>query len=65
MEHGPLTSRQMAEALIKTEGKDAPDWRMLNDVVKRIGKALRQMQDAKIVTHTPQKIKGEYVWQIA
>jgi hypothetical protein len=51
----------MAEALIKTEGKDARDHRMMNDVVKRIGKALRQMQDAKMVTRTPQKIKGEFV----
>jgi hypothetical protein len=64
-EQGPLTSRQMAEALIKTEGKDARDRRMLNDVVKRIGKALRQMQDAKIVTRTPAENQRRYVWQIA
>jgi hypothetical protein len=38
---------------------------MMNDIVKRMGKALRQMQDAKIVTRTAQKIKGEYVWKLA
>lgn len=63
-ERGPLTSRQMAETLIQSEGKDARDRRMVNDIVKRIGKALRQMQDSGIVTRTPDKIKGEYVWEI-
>ena len=64
-EHGPLTSRALAERLVKLEGKDARDRRMMNDIVKRMGKALRQMQDSKIVTRTPQKIKGEYVWRLA
>jgi hypothetical protein len=64
-EHGPQTSRAMAERLVKVEGKDARDRRMMNDIVKRMGKALRQMQDAKIVTRTAQKIKGEYVWKLA
>jgi hypothetical protein len=63
-EHGPQTSRAIAERLVKMEGKDARDRRMMNDIVKRMGKALRQMQDAKIVTRTPQKIKGEYVWRL-
>lgn len=64
-QHGPLTSRQMAEALIQMERKDARDNRMMADVVRRIGKALRQMQDAGIVTRTPEKVKGEYVWSVA
>jgi hypothetical protein len=63
-EHGPQTSRAIAERLVKLEGKDGRDRRMMNDIVRRMGKALRQMQDAKIVTRTPQKIKGEYVWRI-
>jgi hypothetical protein len=60
-EHGPQTSRAIAERLVKLEGKDTRDRRMMNDIVKRMGKALRQMQDAKIVTRTPQKVKGEFV----
>lgn len=63
-ERGPLTSRQMAEALVELEGKDARDRRMMNDIVKRMGKSLRQMQDAKIVTRTPQKVKGEFIWSL-
>jgi hypothetical protein len=64
-EHGPLTSRALAERLVQVEGKDARDRRMMNDIVRRIGKGLRQMQDAKIVTRAPQKIKGEFVWRLA
>lgn len=64
-EHGPSTSRQMAEALIQMDGKDARDRRMMNDVVRRVGKALRQMMAAKIITRSPEKVKGEYVWQVA
>lgn len=63
-DNGPSTSRQMAEALIQMEGKDARDRRMMNDIVKRIGKALRQMMELKMITRTAEKIKGEYVWQL-
>ena len=62
-EHGPSTSRQMAEALVRNEGKDARDRRMMNDVVRRIGKALRQCQDVKLVARTAEKVRGEYVWR--
>jgi hypothetical protein len=64
-EHGPMTSRALAERLMQSEGKDARDRRMMADVVKRIGKALRLMQDQGIVSRTPQKIKGEFMWRIA
>lgn len=64
-EHGPQTSRVLAERLMRLEGKDGRDRRMMNDIVRRMGKALRQMQGAKIITRTPQKIKGEYVWRLA
>ena len=62
-EHGPLTSRLLAEKLIQIEGKDARDRRMMSDVVRRIGKALRQMQDAKLVSGTKTKNMGEYIWR--
>lgn len=64
-EHGPSTSRQLAERLIQLEGKDARDRRMMNDIVKRMGKALRQMRDSGLIIRTPQKVKGEFVWCIA
>lgn len=64
-DHGPRTSRQMAEALAKEEGKEIADRRMLTDIVKRMGKALRLMADAGLVTKTRDKVAGEYVWQLA
>jgi hypothetical protein len=63
-EHGERTSRQMAEALLQLEGKDARDRRLMNDVVKRMGKALRQMVDSGIITRSREKVRGEYVWMI-
>lgn len=62
-EHGPSTSRQLAERLLALEQKDARDRRMMNDVVRRIGKALRQMQDAKIVSRS--KVAGDFVWRLS
>jgi hypothetical protein len=62
-EHGPSTSRQMAERMIVVEGKDPRDRRMLGDVVKRMGKALRQMMDAGLVARERGKSMGEYVWR--
>lgn len=64
-EKGTMTSRQLAECLIQIEGKDGRDRRMMADVVRRIGKALRQMQDAKLVAGTKTKSMGEYSWRIA
>lgn len=64
-EHGPMTTRQMAENLIKVEGKDVRDRRMTVDVVRRMGRCLRNMQQIKMATRSPQKIKGEYVWRLA
>lgn len=64
-EAGPQTSRQLAVALVQMEGKDDRDRRMMNDIVRRMGKALRQMQDVGIVTRSPKPIRGEYVWAIS
>lgn len=64
-DNGPMTSRQMAEALALGEGKDARDRRMMNDIVRRMGKALRQMVDAGIVARSPEKVRGEYWWRLA
>jgi hypothetical protein len=63
-EHGPLTSRALTEKLIQMDGKDARDRRMVSDVVRRVGKALRQMQDAGLVTGIKTKSLGEYSWRL-
>lgn len=62
-EHGPMTSRQLAENLVHIEGKNAGDRRMMSDIVRRIGKALRQMQSSKLIVGTKTKNMGEYSWR--
>ncbi|MFD1704470.1 hypothetical protein ACFSCV_15790 [Methylopila henanensis] len=37
----PMTTREIAKAVLALEGRDAADRRLLSDVVKRVGKALR------------------------
>jgi chemotaxis protein histidine kinase CheA len=63
-ESGPATSRVLAERLVQIEGKDARDRRMMADVVRRIGKALRLMQDSGLVKGTKTKSMGEYQWRL-
>ena len=64
-EHGPQTSRQLAVRLVQLEGKDHRDRQMMNDVVKRMGKALRTMVTLRIATRSPAKIKGEFIWEVS
>ena len=58
----PMTSRELSERLIDMEGKDAKDRRLRNDIVKRVGKALRQMRDHGQVTS--RKVRGEFLWTL-
>lgn len=59
---GPMTSRELANKLIDMEGRDSRDRRLRNDIVKRIGKALRQMRDSGLVQS--EKAKGEFLWRL-
>ena len=63
-EHGPSTSRQLAERLVHLEKKDGRDRRMMNDIVRRMGKALRQMRDTGLIGRSEQKVRGEFLWCI-
>jgi hypothetical protein len=62
-EHGERTSRQIAESLIQMEGKDARDRRMMADVTRRVGKALRMMLAGKQILRSANKVRGEYTWR--
>ena len=62
-EHGPATSRMLAERLVQIEGNDKRDRRMMADVTRRIGRALRQMQGAELVVGAKTKSMGEYEWR--
>ena len=57
----PLSSRQLAERVCETEGKSVADRRLLNDVTRRVGNALRKMRATKMVEGWRGK-DGAAVW---
>ena len=63
-ENGPATSRALAERLVKIQHKDGSDRRLMEDLVSRIGKALRHMQSARLVVGTQSKKRSENLWRI-
>lgn len=54
----PVTSRQIAQQIMELNGQDARDRRYLNDLVKRVGKCLRQTEAARKGTDG----NGNVVW---
>ncbi|MHC2086264.1 hypothetical protein [Methylobacterium sp. CM6244] len=46
---GPLTARQLAVLVCQTEGKDGWDRRLLRDVTRRFGCALRRMRASRML----------------
>jgi hypothetical protein len=61
-EKGPQTSRQIGLSLVQAEGKDNSDRRMVNDIVRRVSKALRQLRQQGRVTN--ETVRGEFVWEL-
>lgn len=57
---GPMTSRQIAQEIVALSGQDARDRKYINDLVKRVGKCLRQSNAA----HKGADGKGNVVWSI-
>jgi hypothetical protein len=60
----PMRTRELAEALCETEGRDYRDRRMLNDITKRLSKALRQMRHMGLVSSAADA-KGTFRWWLA
>lgn len=59
----PLSTRELAQIICQTEGKDWHDRRLLNDVTKRASKALRQMRHMGLVTSSADA-KGTFRWAL-
>lgn len=57
----PMTARQLAEAVCQTEGKDSRDRRMLTDVTRRVGCALRKMRASRMVEG--ERTQAGQVWR--
>ena len=56
----PLTSRQIAQEIVELNGQDARDRKYVNDLVKRVGKCLRQTDAARRGTDS----NGNILWSI-
>lgn len=56
-----LSTRQLAQRLCQTEGKDFHDRRLLGDVVRRCSKALRQMRYHGIIVEAGSD-RGTILW---
>ena len=59
----PFSSRELAQRVCQCEGKDPHDRRLVADVTRRVGCALRKMRAAKIV-HGERDKSGSAVWKI-
>ena len=59
---GPLTSRQLACLVCQCEGKDARDRRLLTDVTRRVGCALRRMRAAGVVVG--ERTQTGQIWKV-
>ena len=59
----PLTARELAQRLCQVEGKDWQDRRLLTDVVRRVGCALRKMRASRVVEG--ERTQAGQIWRIA
>ncbi|WP_156398941.1 hypothetical protein [Methylobacterium sp. Leaf469] len=57
----PMTARQLAESVCQTEGKDSRDRRLLTDVTRRVGCALRKMRASRMVEG--ERTQAGQVWR--
>ena len=58
---GPLTSRQIAEAILSVSGQDARDRRLMREDVKRVSKALRALKVEGRIRAAKDE-RGNVVW---
>ena len=60
----PMTSRELAEAIVTLEGKDRYDRGMMNDITKRVSKAGRQLRERGLVSFTKEPVTRKNVWRL-
>ncbi len=61
---GPLTSRQVAEAILSVSGQDARDRKLMADHTRRVSKALRVLKGEGRVK-AAKDMQGTMVWALA
>ena len=58
----PMTARELAVKLCEVEGKDWQDRRLITNVVRRVGCALRKMRATRVVEG--QRTQAGQVWRV-
>lgn len=58
----PLTARQLACLVCQTEGKDSRDRRLLTEITRRVGCALRKMRASRMVEG--ERTQAGQVWRV-
>ncbi len=58
-----MSTRELAQIICQTEGRNPQDRRLLADVTKRARKALREMRRLGIVA-SEQERRGTFTWSI-
>lgn len=60
---GPMGSREIAQAIVAIDGKDARDRKLITDVTRRASKALRILKEAGDVRSSVDQ-KGNLLWSL-
>ena len=60
---GPLTSREIAQAIVALSGQDARDRKYVSDLTRRVGKALRALREENVV-RSGTDTKGNVMWSL-
>lgn len=60
---GPLTSREIAQAVVALSGQDARDRKHVSDLTRRVGKSLRTLRDENNV-RSGLDAKGNVMWSL-
>lgn len=64
-EHGPATSRALAERLAQAQRKDLSDKRVMDDLATHMGKILYNLKSGGLVIASRGKKGTEKLWQVA
>jgi len=59
-----LGARQLAQRLVGFQQRDSSDRLLMDDVIRRVGRALQNMHSARLATKMQSSKRGENLWAI-
>lgn len=63
-EHGPATTRELAERLVQMQERDVKDRRLMDEVIDRVARGLHNAHTARLVTKVQTVNRGENTWRL-